>query len=375
VYKSDFLIIGGGVIGLSIARELHKRGMRKITILECGKAGREASWAAAGMLSPDIESSPDGHFYRLCRRSLSIYRQFADDLFDESGVDIELDRSGTLALDLDHSEEFESTFDEQHDAGVNVHFLNGDAIHDLEPNVSEHVKRGLLYPDNWQVENRRLLTALQVNCERESIIIHENSRVDQLVANNGHIVGAETKQGRLFAEHVVVATGAWTSLIKIGERSLPFQIEPILGQMICFSPAVRLINCVAHGPRGYLVPRQDGRILAGSTSEERGFEKGVTDEAVKKLRSMAAELVPALSNEAVVDSWSGLRPCSADKLPVIGQIPGVSNLTVATAHYRNGILLAPVTASIVADGITGIGEFPAAFTPDRFFRDSTVANA
>ena len=372
--KPDFLIVGGGIIGLSIARELRKRGARGITVLERGEAGKEASWAAAGMLSPDIESSPDGHFYRLCRRSLSMYHRFANDLFDETGVDIELDRAGTLALDFESPGTLESTFEEQNQAGVNVRFLSGEAVRELEPNISERATCGLLYPDNWQVENRRLLKALKAYSGQSGIAIRENSSVNALVVKGGGIVGVETEQGTIFADHVVVATGAWTLLIKIGELPMPFEVKPVLGQIICFRPAQRLINCVVHGPRGYLVPRQDGRIIAGSTSEYRGYEKGVTDEAVNELYSMAAELVPALGKEEVVDSWSGLRPCSSDKLPVIGEIPGYSNLTVATGHYRNGILLAPVTATLVADCITGIDEFPASFSPDRFFRDSAAAS-
>lgn len=371
----DFLIVGGGVIGLSIARELHKRGGRNICVIECGEVGKEASWAAAGMLSPDIEAAPNGHFYRLCRRSLSMYPQFANELLDETGEDIELDRAGTISLSFEADFDLKSLVADQRKVGVNVHFLTSHEVFEIEPNLSKRVVGGMLYPDNWQVENRKLLNALMSFCERNEIEIHENSTVEKLNTQNGKFVGVETESGSFFAEHVVLATGAWTSLIKIADVKVPFEINPVLGQMICFRPKERLINCVTHGPRGYLVPRQDGRILAGSTSEDRGFDKGVTKKGIDELRSMAAELLQALSNETIVDSWSGLRPCSTDELPVIGNVSGMTNLTVATGHYRNGILLAPLTARIVVDAITGLEEFPNTFLPDRFLTDSTAAVA
>jgi glycine oxidase len=304
-----------------------------------------------------------------------MYPHFADELFDETGIDIELDRAGTLAVELDDRGSLESTFHEQRKAGVNVHSLTANEILDLEPNLSDRVTGGLFYVDNLQVENRKLLNALRVFCDRNEIAVIENSPVERLLTKNGKVIGAETESGTILAEQVVLATGAWTSHIKIADDGLPFEIKPILGQMICFKPRRRLINCVIHGPRGYLVPRQDGRILAGSTSEDRGFEKGVTEEVVNELHSMASELVPALASEQIVDSWSGLRPCSSDQIPVIGNMPGISNLTVATGHYRNGILLAPVTAKMVADALTGMDDFPAPFSPNRFLTDATAATA
>ena len=370
---SEVLIIGGGVIGLSTARELRKRGVGSISIVERGKVGREASWAAAGMLSPDIEADPNGHFYRLCRRSLSMYPQFADELFAETGVDIELDRAGTLAVGFENSDDLESIYREQRMAGVNVRSLTTRDVLELEPNLSDRVTSALFYVDNWQVENRKLLKALNTFCMRHEIGIKEDSTVERLLIENGKVVGVETGSGRVTAEHVVLATGAWTSLIKIGDSGMPFEIKPVLGQMICFAPNENLLHCVIHSQRGYLVPKQDGRILAGSTSEDRGFEKGVTDEVVMQLHDMAAEIVPALADESMVDSWSGLRPCSSDQLPVIGNIAGISNLTIATGHYRNGILLAPGTAQIVADHLTEGIAFPEPFSPQRFVSESSRA--
>jgi glycine oxidase len=369
----ECLIVGGGVIGLSIARKLHKHGIRDVAIVERGRLGEEASRAAGGMLSPDIESDPNGHFYRLCRRSLSMYPRFADELFEETGVDIELDRSGTLAVGFENSDDLESTYLEQRKARVNVHSLTTREVLELEPNLSDTVTCGLFYVDNWQVENRKLLTALKTFCDRNDINLLEDSPVEKLLIENGKVVGVETRSGRILADQVVLATGAWTSLIQIGNRDLPFEIRPVLGQMICFEPDERLLHCVIHGPRGYLVPRQDRRLLAGSTSEDRGFEKGVTDEVVSELHSMAAELVRSLADEQIVDSWSGLRPRSSDELPIIGAVPGILNLTVATGHYRNGILLAPVTGMVVADAIAGIEDFPKPFSPDRFLNDSAAA--
>ncbi len=363
------LIIGGGVIGLSIARELHRKGVRRMTILERGQIGAEASNAAAGMLAPNAETDKLDNFFHLCSDSNKLYPNFAQELFEETGVGIELERSGTLYAaftDADVSE-IRQRFDWQKSAGLSVEHLNAESVRKLEPFISPDVREGLFFPNDWQVENRKLLAALRKYAELNQIEIVEDTEVTRLTIEKEKISGAETDSRKFAAEVVILATGAWTSFIKADGFSLP-KVRPIRGQMIAFHTAKRLFQRVIYSPRGYLVPRLDGRILIGATVEDAGFDKQTTDAGINFLRENALEIAPSLVNLSIAEKWAGLRPFAADGLPILGAFPEVENLLIATAHYRNGILLAPVTAEIMAEAIVGNAEseYLKAFSPRRF---------
>lgn len=361
--KYEVLIVGGGVIGLSIARKLDKCGVRGVAIVERAELGREASWAAAGMLSPNIETDVGSVFHRLCRESLELYPKFAAELLEETGIDIELDRAGTLVAAFD-DEESGRLLEEHADlgkVGIDTEVLSQQEVLMAEPKLSSLVRSGLGFPNDWQVENRKLLLALKRYSELNGIEKFENTQIDELIVQDGRVVGARGSNDEFAAGKTILATGAWTSLIKFGGQLAPFSIRPIRGQMIWFECAERLLNKVVYGPGCYLVPRRDGRILAGSTSEDVGFEKGVTQEAIGQLAAAAQELVPALRDLEVAGSWSGLRPRSDDPMPVVGAIEGYRDLIIATGHYRNGILLAPLTAQMAANE-----KYPEAFSPNRF---------
>ncbi len=368
--RSDVLIIGGGVIGLSIAREMRLRGVGSVTLLEKGVCGEESSWAAAGMLGPQAEADEGGTFFDVCCESRSLYPEFAESLLAETGVDIELDQSGTLYIAFNEDDEqiLSERFVWQKKAGLSVKRLTAEQTRRAEPFISPDVRMSLLFPDDWQVDNRKLLASLRNFADANDIVIHENTRVESLVNESGRVTGALTKTGTFLADQTVLATGAWSSLIKIGDDAPPFATTPVRGQIICLRTAKRLFEHVVYSRRGYLVPRSDGRILAGATSEKVGFTKGTTDEAASELRNMAFEIAPSMDNLPVADHWSGLRPSVPDGLPVIGTIDGIDNLFVATAHYRNGILLAPFTANLTADTLTdkSIEMRLAGFSPNRF---------
>jgi len=372
---SDILIIGGGLIGLSIARELNKKNVGKITILERGEIGKEASFAAAGMLAPHAESEKLDEFYYFCEESNSLYPQFAQELFDETDVDIELDRSGTLFLALDKfdSEEIGKRFEWQKKAGLEVEHLSAKETHKLEPFVSPDVLESLYFPNNWQVENRKLLHALHKYCDLNNIEIREKVEITDLMVEGDKITGAKSNEEVFVAEKVILATGAWTSLIKSENLILP-EIKPIRGQMISFHTAKRLFEKVIYSPRGYLVPREDGRILIGATVEDVGFNKDLTDSGIEYLRELAFEIAPSLANLNIYEKWAGLRPISIDGLPILGEFSEIENLFIATAHYRNGILLAPITAKILAEKISdGIeSEYLKIFSPKRFQKANAI---
>ncbi len=361
------LIIGGGVIGLSIARELQKKGINNITILERGEAGREASHAAGGMLAVHAETNKIDEFFDFCNESLNLYPRLAEELFNETGVSIEFDQSGTLYLAFNDPDvrEIRERFEWQKRAGLAVEHLSANEIHQLEPFVSPNVSEGLFFPNDWQVENRKLIQALHKFCELNGVEIVENIEVKRLLSENNKIIGTETDSQKFFADVVILATGAWTSLIKTDGFSLP-KVKPIRGQMISFQTAKRLFSKVIYSPRSYLVPRQDGRILVGATSEDVGFDKSISDFAAKILQAKALEIAPSLVNLEISESWTGLRPFASDGLPILGEI--AENLFIATAHYRNGILLAPITAKILAEKIVGNKDsnYFKSFSPNRF---------
>jgi glycine oxidase len=363
------LIIGSGVIGLSIARQLHKKGVKKITILERGSIGREASYAAAGMLAPHAETEKVDDFFRLCSESNKLYPSFAAELSDETGVDIELDQSGTLYLAFNETDvkEIRHRFTWQKKAGLAVEYLSAAAARSLEPVASPDVREALFFPNDWQVENRKLLTALEKYAETNKIEIVENAEVKNLLIEDGRTFGAETANRKFVASAVVLATGAWTSFIKADGLLLP-KITPIRGQILSFKTAKRLFKRIIYSPRGYLVPRADGRILAGATVEAVGFDKSVTKGGIDFLRENALEIAPSLANLKPSETWAGLRPSASDGFPVLGAFPEIENLYIATAHYRNGILLAPKTAEILADKIAENldSDYLKIYSPHRF---------
>ncbi|MCY7377078.1 MAG: FAD-binding oxidoreductase, partial [Pyrinomonadaceae bacterium] len=253
---TEVLIIGGGVIGLAIARKLHKKGVREITILERGQAGNEASFAAAGMLAAQAETDKTDDFFHLCNDSNRLYPNFAGELLDETSVDIELERSGTLYLAFTENDgqEIRQRFEWQRAAGLTVEYLSAENVRKVEPFVSPDVREGLFFPNDWQVENRKLLAALRKYAETNQIKIVENAEVERLLIEKGKIVGAAMANQTFAAETIVLAAGAWTSLIKAENFSMP-KVKPVRGQMIAFQTAKRLFQRVIYSPRGYLVPR------------------------------------------------------------------------------------------------------------------------
>jgi glycine oxidase len=369
--SADVVVIGGGVIGLAVARALCLRGVQQVALIERARLGAEASNAAAGMLAPQAEAASADAFFELACASRDLYPAFASALREETGTDIELERTGTLYLAFTETDEreIEHRYRWQRRAGLSVEKLRADEARRLEPCISNAVRGALLFPLDVQVENRRLIAALSTSVEKHGVRLLTETNVKSIITERGRAVGVETSRGTLHAPVVVVAAGAWTSfLTSSGKASLPFGIEPVRGQMLCFETNPRLARHVIYSPRGYLVPRLDGRLLAGSTTEHAGFEKRVTAAGVHAITSHALEIAPAVANLPLVDSWAGLRPRAEDEWPVIGACTETQGLFYATAHYRNGILLAPLTGDIVAEQIVTGRPAPlaGAFGPERY---------
>lgn len=367
---ADVVVVGGGVIGLSVARALAHKGVGKVVIIERGQLGKEASFAAAGMLAPQAEANEADDFFKLCCRSRDLYPTFASELFAETGIDIELDQTGTLycAFNEHDQQEIERRYDWQQQAGLLVEQLTAQEALQLEPNISPNLRAALKFPADIQVENRQLLLALIAANQKFGVKSYTDTKVDSLEVHRGRIAGINTSRGFLSARKVVIASGAWTSFVKTENATVQISIEPVRGQMVCYETEPAIARHVIYSPRGYVVPRRDGRLLAGSTTEEVGFMKEVTEAGLQLIRANAHEIAPALSKLAPVDSWAGLRPRAVDELPVLGRASETEGLFFATGHYRNGILLAPLTgeliAGLIADNV--VTQELQTFTPDRF---------
>jgi glycine oxidase len=375
---AEAVIVGGGVIGLSIARALSMRGAEHVTLIERAGLGREASSAAAGMLAAQVEAESADAFLELACASRDLYPTFAAELLEETGINIELERTGTLYLGFTEEDEveLERRYRWQKLAGLAVEQLSVDEVRRLEPWVSPRARSALRFPLDVQVENRRLVAALSAATERRGVRLMTGTNVESLLVERGRVTGVETSRGTISAPVVILAAGAWVSFIQTvdagggaagGQQASP-RIEPVRGQMLCFETNPRALRHVIYSPRGYVVPRLDGRLLAGSTTEQAGFDKRVTGGGIHAITKHAIEIAPLVKSLPLMDAWAGLRPRAAmDEWPVIGRSADVDGVYYATGHYRNGILLAPITGAALADEITS-GVRPIlleAFAPDR----------
>jgi glycine oxidase len=365
--SADVVIIGGGVIGLTVARALAQRGVRDVCLIERAALGTEASFAAGGILAPQAEADRADEFFALACRSRDLYARFAAELKEETGVDVELDTTGTLYVAFAEEDltEIETRCAWQAKAGLVVEKLTAQDAQRLEPCVSESLLGALLFPRDFQVDNRRLLNALVHSIDKLNVTIVTETNVESITTERGTIKAVETSQGSIHCERAIIAAGTWSSFI---ENAHTPTIEPVRGQMICFHAKPQLTRHVLYSPRGYLVPRHDGRLLTGSTGENAGFTKQVTAGGISSILANAKEISPQIHNLPIIDTWAGLRPRAADGLPVLGPCDEIDGLFYATGHYRNGILLAPVTGELIAEAVVEghVSPLLAAFSPNRF---------
>ncbi len=361
-------VIGGGIIGCATAYELAKRGCR-VTVLERGEPGGESSSAAAGMLSPMGDSPELDPYRRLALESWRLYPGVVAELRQVTGVDVEHETAGGLHP-LEGARELEAA---QRRLGwplageLGLEIVEGSDLRAREPALSKDVTAALLVRGDHWVNNQRLATAYAQAAAAKGVAVHVGAEVGRILIEGGRATGVLVDGEPLRADAVLLAAGAWSGALagSIGAR-LP--VGPMRGQMLAVANVPRLLTHVVHGDDMYLVPRPSGELLIGATVERAGFVRAVTPEGLSGLITAAVALVPEIARRPITRSWCGFRPWAADGRPVMGPMPGVPGLHVATGHYRNGILLAPITASMmtrcIVDGDTP--ETIAPFLPSRF---------
>ena len=370
----DVLVVGGGLIGLASAWRLAAGGASVVTVDPTPGGG--ASWAAAGMLAPVTEVHPGEE--RLLRFNLvaaASYPDFVAELEDETGADVGYRRCGTLlvARDSDDNAALEDVFRYQMELGLEVERLTGRDCRKHEPALSPRTRGGILVPGDHQVDNRALVRALLTACERRGVRF-ERRRVEAIEVERDRVARIWLEGGGVSAaRHVVLAAGARSGSIDgLAAAGLP-TVRPVKGQLIHLRGPAPLVTSNVRGIDAYLVGRADGRVVLGATVEEQGFDLRITAGAVHELLRAAYELVPGITELEVVETTAGARPCTPDNAPLLGRT-AVEGLVVATGHFRNGVLLTPVSARAVAELIleNRVDEAVEPFAPTRFAGEGVV---
>lgn len=370
---SDVAVVGAGLIGLGVAYELAQRGAA-VTVYDRDEPARGASWAGAGMLAPFSEELADAAMLALCRESLAMYPAYVAELRERTGVDARLRCEGTLHVALDkpaltklagHAATYRAN-------GGEVAMLDRDETLTREPMLSSTLAGAVFVANEAQVDNRRLGRALVAACASLGVRFVRAERV-ALECDARRVRGLRTAFGFVGAPVVVNAAGAWSGLLPGVPERARVPVRPVSGEMLALAVPRGALRALVWLGHRYLVPRDDGRLLVGATVEERDFDARVTAGGQHDLLAAALAVAPSLSTFAVVESWAGLRPGSHDGRPYLGATP-LEGYFVASGHYRNGILLTPITARLIGELIEGgSAEALALFAPARGATDSLSA--
>ena len=364
--SSDVLVLGAGVVGLSLAWELSRRG-QSVTIVDASQIGRgrygASSWAGAGILPPAPTRNAIDPLDKLKALCHQVQGDWARELVESTGVETGYRRCGGIYMALTQGElatlvAGEAWWDEH---GIQHQRLSSDELVELEPALfhgegqeRNDIKGSWLLPDECQIRNPHLLHALHAACVAAGVQVLESCEVVQLEANSkGRVTAILTKDGdRIRANQVCICSGAW-SIELLKQFQTPNGLMPVRGQMLLYEFSDPPLSHVVNEGNRYLVPRDTGQLLCGSIEEEVGFEVQTTEAAVAEIRRWAESVLPMLREKPVAKSWAGLRPGSYDGIPYLGSVPGYENLFVATGHFRSGIHLSCGTALCMADLITG----------------------
>jgi len=340
---SDIVIVGGGVIGLSIASEIARRGL-SVTVIDQASVGHEASWAGAGILPPGNLSQAVTPEARLRAYSHSLWIDWSQRLQSETGIDNGFRTCGGIDVSLESS--LDADVRTWQDEGVRVEPLSGEALQHHEPAVSSRVQSCFRLPDLCQVRNPRHLKAVRAQCLNLGVTLMEGATVTGWRRQGEQVLAVSSTAGDVAGEQFVLTAGAWSRVL-LQQAGADFPIEPIRGQIALLSVPRPMFHHVVQAGSRYLVPRPDGRILVGATEERTGFVKRNTVDGIQGLLKFAADIVPSVRDAELERCWSGLRPYGGHAVPLIDRVPGASNLIVATGHFRSGLQMSPGTALVV----------------------------
>ncbi|WP_241236311.1 glycine oxidase ThiO [Brevibacillus marinus] len=363
---SDCLVVGGGIIGLSLAYELAGRGLQ-VALVEQANLGGQASAAAAGILGPLQEFDQPGPLLDLGLASLALYPQWVEEVREVGGVDPQLMLEGILRVAMNEQEEAQlrERYAWQKAAGCRVEWLDAQQLRQLEPELAASARAALYSAEEGNVNNQMLLMALAAACRRRGVRLLPGTVAIGAITSGRRVLGIETTAGACHAAQTVITAGAWASVIARW-LSVDLPIRPVRGQVAAVSSEEVSLRRVIFGYGGYLVPKKDGRIVLGATEDEAGFRQGVTLGGLAAVLNGALPYVPKLKQAPFLAAWSGLRPATADGLPLLGPLPGWDGIAVASGHFRNGILLSPITAKRMADYLcAGSVEPLRPFSPER----------
>ncbi|NIL96020.1 MAG: glycine oxidase ThiO [Planctomycetales bacterium] len=356
--SADCLVVGAGVVGLSLAYELSGQGIR-VEVLERGTAGREASWAGAGILPAASDRPGDPPYDRLSGLSVRLHAQWSRRLADQTRIDNGYRRCGGLYVARSDSET--AALNDEMAAlggrGVTLIPLNAAQLASREPALAGLTKGPLQacfhVPEVAQLRNPRHLQALITACRQRGVRFIEHASAQRMDVQNGRLRQLHTSAGLLRAEQYCFTTGAWTSKL-LEQLGCQLPIKPIRGQMVLLKLPEQRLRSIVHLGQAYLVPRDDGRILVGSTMEDVGFDKRTTARTISDLLNFATSIMPELAEADVEQCWAGLRPSSPEGMPYLGAVPGLENAYVAAGHFRWGLYLSPATAVLLTELMRGV---------------------
>jgi glycine oxidase len=368
--SSPLIIIGGGVIGLATAYELAKRN-KQVMVLEKGECGGQATGAAAGMLAPysEIGEDPDD-FFTMCHRSLLMYPEWQEELKKISKKDFEYNTNGSLHVVFHEADDLalETRLSWQQRWQVDSEIVRGKRLGKIEPNLSNDVISAMYYPGEHHIYSPDYVTALKVACTRLGVQLIEGTGEVTFseILKDGVALATENK-GAFTADECIVSNGAWTSFFE-QDLDVRLPVFPIRGQICAYKQGAEKVHHMIFSSQGYVVSKGNGSIVCGASEDIAGYDTSVTEKGIGRLIKWSGRLFPFMESKEPFHRWAGLRPATQDGYPLIGRLPHYPNIIISSGHYRNGILLSPINANLVADIIedkeTNISI--EAFNPMRF---------
>ncbi|MEG2447007.1 MAG: glycine oxidase ThiO [Acinetobacter sp.] len=365
-------VVGAGIIGLMTALEFAEQGC-EVTIFDQQQAGQAASWAGGGILSPMYPWRYAPEVNQLAQYGKALYQTWNEKLAPITGVDFQIHESGMLIFD---EQDFQSGLNyaiQHHEPMQTCELLNRAELEMVNPHLSTQFKQAIYFPQLSNIRNPRLLQSLIIYLKQHPLVnFFENCPIEKLIIQNQKVQGIETLNGQqFFADHVVLCSGAWSQQWA-GQLLRKIPVHPVQGQMLLFKTPENWLPTMCMNRVMYLIPRQDGHIVCGSSMSDCGFSTDIDQQTQQDILTACLEMIPELARFPIVKRWAGLRPSSPHGIPYIGQIPEIENLWANFGHFRNGLCMAPASAQLLRQMLLAQPTFvdPTPYSPDRFPKSS-----